>query len=392
MPARWFGIRISLLYCFLFLGMGVQVPFLPLWLQDKGLSEGRIAAIVAAMIAVRIVTAPLGAFIADRYNNRRAIIIAGTGLSFAAYGLMTLMHGFWPILFVGIVAQAFFSPVVPLCETLAVEGSLRHHLDYGRLRLWGSLSFIGASLTAGAMLAHLPVASIIVMIAAGQGLLAAASLTLPREPKTPVHHDVGARLSLPDAARLLALPAFAVFMLAASLGQASHGLLYTFGSVHWDALGYGKPLIGLLWGVSVSTEIVLFFFSNGVVKRLGPVNLIALGTGGGVIRWLVMAGDPPVLLLFGCQALHALSFATVHLGTMHFIQRHVPSGQRNTAQGLYAAASGGAAMSAVMLASGPLYGALGGQAYFAMAAIAGTGLMLALRLRRLNPAARLAQG
>jgi PPP family 3-phenylpropionic acid transporter len=70
---------------------------------------------------------------------------------------------------------------------------------------------------------------------------------------------------------------------------------------------------------------------------------------------------------------------------MHFIQGNVPAGLRNTAQGIYAAVSGGIVMSSVMWLSGPLYGAYGGAAYFFMAGLSAAALVLALRLRRLSP-------
>ena len=387
MSARAFGFRISLVYAFLFLGMGVQLPFLPLWLKDKGLSDTEIAAIVAAMILIRIVAAPLGAFIADRNGSRRGVMIWSAAFCVLGYAAMARMQGFVPILLTGVAAQAFFSPIVPLAENMAVEGSLRHRLDYGRPRLWGSLSFIGGSLAAGAALGAVPVSGVIVMIVAGQALLALICLTLPPEPAAAPPRDNAGRLRIADALRLFALPSFVLFVAAASLGQASHGLLYTFGSVHWHDLGYGEPVIGLLWGISVATEIVLFFFSDRAVKRFGPANLVILGTAGGLLRWLVMAGDPPLWLLIPSQALHGLSFSAVHLGTMHYIQRAVPQGLRNTAQGVFTATSGGLVMGAAMLASAPLYDAFAGLAYLAMAALSAAALGFALKVRRVSPTA-----
>jgi PPP family 3-phenylpropionic acid transporter len=100
-----------------------------------------------------------------------------------------------------------------------------------------------------------------------------------------------------------------------------------------------------------------------------------------------MGFDPPAVLLFPLQVLHAASFALTHLGTMYFIQDNVPPGMRNTAQGIHAAASGGIAMAGIMWLSGPLYGYYGGAAYFFMAGLSALALALALRLRRLSPTA-----
>ena len=384
MPARRFSLQLSLFNIFLFLGMGVQLPFLPLWLKYKGLEAGEIGIVIAAMTAIRVVAAPLGAFIADRYGNRRRVIAVSALVSFAGYVVMANVEGLWTILAAALMASAFFAPVAPLAEGMAVEGSAAHGLIYGRIRLWASLSFLLGSLISGALLETVPIGSVIHLIAGAQGLLAvAAALLLPVDPARHRHKE--SRLRAGDAVTLAATGSFALFIAAVSLGQASHGLLYSFGSVHWDQLGYGKLAIGILWATAVMTEVTIFAFSNRPVARFGAATLIATGIAGGLLRWTIMGFDPPGWLLFPVQALHAASFALTHLGTMHFIQDRVPAGLRNTAQGIYAAASGGIVMSSVMWLSGPLYGAYGGAAYFFMAGISAVALVLALRLRRLSP-------
>jgi PPP family 3-phenylpropionic acid transporter len=102
----------------------------------------------------------------------------------------------------------------------------------------------------------------------------------------------------------------------------------------------------------------------------------------------MMALEPPLLLLFLAQSLHAGSFGLTHLGTMHYIRESIPDGMRNTVQGLYSALSGGILLSATMWAAGPLYGAMGGLAYVVMAACSVLALALALILRRVSPIAR----
>lgn len=386
MPARQFSVRLSVFNLFLFLGMGVQLPFLPLWLQYKGLAAGEIGIVIAAMTAIRVVAAPLGAFIADRYGNRRRVIAVSALVSFAGYIVMANAGGLWAILAAAVMASAFYAPVGPLAEALAVEGSAAHGLVYGRIRLWASLSFLLGSLVSGALLETVPVGSVIHLIAGAQGLLAvAAALLLPADPAQ--HRQQESRLGAVDVITLVATGSFALFIVAVSVGQASHGLFYGFGSVHWDHLGYGKLMIGTLWATAVMTEVVLFAFSARPVARYSAATLIAAGVAGGLLRWTIMGFDPPTWLLFPAQALHAASFALTHLGTMHFIQDKVPAGLRNTAQGIYAAVSGGIVMSSIVWLSGPLYGAYGGAAYFFMAGFSAVALALALRLQRLSPKA-----
>jgi PPP family 3-phenylpropionic acid transporter len=385
MSARLFNLRLSAFNAVLFLGSGIQLPFLPLWLKAKGLSESEIALVVALMVAIRIVAIPLGTFIADATGRRRSIIILSAFGTFAAYVALHFMTGFVAILFLALLAAALLSPIMPLAEVLAIEGSTHYGIDYGRIRLWASLSFLMGSLIAGALLEVVPVQFVILLIAAAQGLGALVTLVLPPDQaiKKAPPRPIGRVASM----AVFTSGAFVIFMAAASIGQASHGLLYAFGSVYFDSLGYSKLTIGELWAIGVITEILMFAFSNRFYKILGAVNLIMLGTFCGAVRWFVIGLEPPLAILFVVQMLHAGSFGLTHLGTMHFIHENVSENLRNTAQGLYAVLSGGILLSATMWSSGPLYGLLGGQAFFVMALYSMIAVGLALILARVSPRA-----
>ena len=386
MSSRNFSLRLSAFNAVLFLGSGIQLPFLPLWLKAKALSESEIALVVALMVAIRILAIPLGTFIADATGRRRSIIVISAFGTFAAYSALHFASGFGPILILALLASALLAPIMPLTEVMAIEGSAHYGIDYGRIRLWASLSFLLGSLIAGALLEIVPVAFVIALVAAAQGLGAVMALVLPA--------DRGSVKTAPQPLSMAAVlgavtsGVFVIFLAAASIGQASHGMLYAFGSVYFDDLGYSKFTIGELWAIGVVTEIVMFAFSGRFHKAFGAVGLIMLGTACGAIRWFVIALEPPLAILFIAQMLHAGSFGLTHLGTMHYIREHVPENMRNTAQGLFAVLSGGILLSATMWSSGPLYGLLGGQAFFVMALYAAMGFGLAVILARVSPTTR----
>jgi len=385
MSSRNFSLRLSLFNAVLFLGAGIQLPFLPLWLKDRGLSDAEVALVVGLMMAVRIIGIPFGTFIADLAQRRRAVIIACTFGATAAYLVLNVVAGFWPILICGMLAAALLAPVVPLTEVLAVEGRAHYGLDYGRIRLWASLSFLSGSVAAGALLEIIPMHAVILLIAGAQGAGALFSLLLPQDRAVRGARHVPVRFSAVFAT--LAGGSFLVFLLAAGLGQASHGFLYAFGSVHYEALGYSKFTIGKLWAVGVLAEVLMFAFSNRFYRALGSVRLIMLGTALAALRWLVTGFEPPLLVLFAIQTLHAASFGFTHLGTMHFIRERVPENMRNSAQGFYSMLSSGVLMSTTMWASGLLYGALGGGAYFVMAGYAALAFGFATILKLISPRA-----
>lgn len=387
MTARIFGIRISIAYGLMMMGSGVQLPFLPLWLSAKGMDTASIAGIIAGMMAVRVLGAPLFAWIADHFGNRKLVIQLCAGFAFAAYLLLAISNGFGPITMMALIAAFMFAPVFPLTEGFSVDGSAAHGLDYGRLRLWASVSFLVGSLASGALLTVLDPLTTAWLIAVAQGLAFLATLLLPDEPDVE-EEEIFDPAKLSGVKELLFASSFPLLMVACGLAQASHGMLYTSSSLHWTALGFNSFDIGLLWTVAVSCEVALLAFSNDLLMRLGPTRLLVIGLLGSILRWVIMAYFSSYGMNMVGQALHAFSFAAAHLGTMYFIRRMVPTDIRNRAQGLYSALSGGVLMSSTAWASGYFYTSVGAQAYYAMALVAVASLLMVLMVLRFSPRVR----
>jgi PPP family 3-phenylpropionic acid transporter len=390
---RFFAARVSLLFAAIFVVAGTNLPFLPVWLDWAGLGPREIAIITATPLFVRVAVTPAIAFAADRAGDHRRFLIGLSWAGLAALVVLAQSREFWAILACTVAFAAAWTTVMPLTETVAMSGVKAAGLDYGRMRVWGSLSFIAASLVGGWVVERLGAGSAIWLVVAGAALTTAAAHALAR----PI--GLGRlkaatsppRLSLAEAVGLLGSRTFLIFLVAAGLVQAAHAVFYTFGTLHWRDLGLSTGWSGALWAISIVAEVALFAYSAAVVRRIGPVELIALGAGAAVVRWLAMGFDPPLALLVPLQLLHALTFGATHVGAMHFIGRAVPQVQAGTAQALYASVTGGIAMGGAMLLAGPLYATYAGQAYWAMAALAAVGLIASLVLLKAKPRAVLLQ-
>jgi PPP family 3-phenylpropionic acid transporter len=174
-------------------------------------------------------------------------------------------------------------------------------------------------------------------------------------------------------------PSFVMVIVAASLIQSSHAVYHGFAALDWAGKGLDGISIGLLWALGVVSEIVLFALAQRLPAAIGPVELIGIGALGAVMRWAVMALDPPLAALPFLQCLHALTFGATHLGTIAFLTRTVPARVAATAQGDLAVVQGIVTASATG-ASGVLYAAYGDLAYTAMAASAGAAGLVVIAL------------
>lgn len=357
------SLRLSLFYASLCLFGGVQLPFFPVWLESKGLDAKDIGIIIAATMFLRMVAGPLFALVADRLGDRRRVVIALSWASLGSVSLFLVTDGFWQIFIVSLTMMTLWASISPLIEAIALAAAREQGVDYGRVRLWCSVTFIVGSSGTGWLLGFsAPSIIILCFIAAILANLAGAYLLareLPRHRKRPPSGN-----PFKGLIAILRQPVFMLGITTASVIQASHAVYYAFGTLNWQQQGYSDTTIGLLWGVGIVAEITLFAFSAKVVARVGAVHMLTIGALAAVVRWGITGLNPPLLVLFPLQALHALTYCAAHLGAMHFITHATPRSLAATSQSLYAALSAGVIMGGMTLAAGSLYQAYGAHAYW----------------------------
>ncbi|MGE5547500.1 MAG: MFS transporter [Solirubrobacterales bacterium] len=378
MSAGGAAFRLSVYYAALFAAVGVHLPFWPVWLAAKGLTPAEMGWLAAATYLAKVTVNPVVGHVVDRRGDRRLPMLALAGGATLCFLLFAVTDGFWPILGVTMLALGLWGGVMPIGDSLAMMAVARFRLDYGRIRLWGSLSFIVAATLVGRLLVDAPPSVLMGLVAGGLGVMALACVGLP-------DLRIDSRKGTPPAPLrpLLSSRPYLLFVAAAALNQAAHTVYYAFATLHWKAAGVADDTIGLLWSEGVLAEIVLFAFSGAAVRRLGPGGLLVTAGLGGVLRWLVLGSSTALPLLVGAQLLHAATFGCAHLGAMHFLQRAIPTGLSARAQTLYATVATGIVPGLMSPFTGWLFQGLGGSAFLVMAgfSLAATGLAWAVMRR-----------
>jgi len=255
--------RLSLLYAAVFLIVGVQAPFLSVWLRDRGLDLTAIGLVLAAPRVLQFLALPLLTKWADHRGQIVRMLLISSVLMALIFSALLVVSGVTAILvLVGLLfcAQAGAIPLVdvltfaiyrprdrapPHLFDAAGDASARP-FDYGAIRKWGSVAFIAANLVGGLILSLTSLATMNVLltwtavIAAVAALYAAPLDALAKPAPAP-----GASLDGEHAPMLLAL-----VIAAAAIIQASHVLLLSFGSIHWSRAGYSNAFIGAAWAMN----------------------------------------------------------------------------------------------------------------------------------------------
>lgn len=141
---RW----LALGYFTYFFSYGIFLPFWSVWLEGLGLTPETIGLLLGAGLIARFLGSLL---IAPRVSDPSRLISA---LRILALLTLVFALAFWAgtnvawLMVVMVGFNLFFSPLVPLTDALANTWQKQITMDYGRVRLWGSVAFvIGSALT-----------------------------------------------------------------------------------------------------------------------------------------------------------------------------------------------------------------------------------------------------
>jgi PPP family 3-phenylpropionic acid transporter len=384
---RGLAARLSLMQAANFAGIGLYLPFFPVWLSAQGLSDRQIGLALALGMVVRMLAAqPVAAF-GDRKPGAVRILIALQLASAAAYAVLMALQSPAAII-AGSVAVALISAgVIPLGDYL-VGAQVRRDgaLDYARIRLWGSVSFLIVSIGGGMLLARAGASAIPLGLIACCLAAALAARLVPEPPaEAPADAAASGPAAAPERARLLWL-----LIIASALVNASHAAIYGFGSLHWRGIGIADTMIGALWAAGVVAEIAVFWLLGPTVARSLRNAMLALAASAlvAMLRFglLPLAADPASILAL--QLTHAVTFGAQHMAVIAIASALAPAGRRALIQGRISAANA-CLMGVVTLGSGYLYEAAGPAVFVAMVPVAAAGLAITLAAmalaRRLPP-------
>jgi MFS transporter, PPP family, 3-phenylpropionic acid transporter len=329
-------------YALLYGAFGMQSPFVPALLRERGLQAQDIGLVLAAAMVVRVLAGPVVAHAADRLR-RHTLILCGCAL-FAALASISylLTHSLVGLLCVALLHAAMLGPIAPISDALAATAARASRLgtgrrfDYGWLRTAGSASFALGTLMSGwqSSAAGLPAA----MWTSGALLVlgSAVALLLPNLPLARSRAARPGATMLRDGVLLLRLPVYRRMLVTAALLEGSHALHDSFSVIRWRSAGIDFFTISALWSEPVFAEVVVFLLIGPwLVRRLGPNGSMALAAGAGVLRWTVAAFTTSLGLLACIQPLHGLTFSLFHLAAIRLIVAVTPVRLAATAQAVY---------------------------------------------------------
>ena len=377
--------RLSGFYFFYFALLGATAPFLALYFDHLGFSAARIGELIAIPMLMRCLAPNLWAWLADRTQQRLAIVRFGAICTLLSFALIFLGQSFAWLALIMVLHAFFWHAILAQFEVITLAHLGERSERYSQLRLWGSVGFMLVVVGFGYLfdqvgLDYYPWAILAVM----SGFII-SSFWVPAQPVT-----LNVKTDLPQAIthepRITSMRPIVAFLACVTLMQLSHGPYYTFLTLHLIDLNYSRTVIGWLWALGVLAEIGLFVIMPWLLRRVRLKRIILISLVLAALRWWLLGfyADTLMVLLF-VQILHAATFGSFHAAGIHFVQRYFAAHKQGQGQGLYVSFSGvGGALGA--LYAGYTWQAFGASLTFALASVIAVlaALLVVLGLRSIE--------
>ena len=356
--------RLSRFYFFYYFFVGSFVPYWGIYLQSENFSPSSIGILLSLFQISRIVAPNFWGWLADHTGHRVKWIKLTSFLGLIGFIGIFWAKGFFWIFLVMLALSLFTSSTLPLAESLTLAHLATTDGHYSRIRLWGSIGFIVASLFLGYLIDLQGINILLWVLLITQAIIFFLSNTIPEAKE--IHHKKN-DLSI---WKIIKTPSVVALLIGCTLMVSAHGVLYNFYSIYLKEHGYSSATIGWLWAVGVICEIFIFMLMPKILRRYSLKTILLMSLFLGVIRFILIGASPDQFyLLLIAQMFHAATFGSFHAASIEVIAYFFKGRNQSRGQAIYNSVAYGIGGTIGGLGGGYLIQYLGGQLGFMIAAI-----------------------
>ena len=356
--------RLSRFYFFYYFFVGSFVPYWGIYLQSENFSPSSIGILLSLFQISRIVAPNFWGWLADHTGHRVKWIKLTSFLGLIGFIGVFWAKGFFWIFLVMSALSLFTSSTLPLAESLTLAHLATTDGHYSRIRLWGSIGFIVASLFLGYLIDLQGINILLWVLLIAQAIIFFLSNTIPET------QDIQHKTNDLSIWKIIKTPSVIALLIGCTLMVSAHGVLYNFYSIYLKDHGYSSGAIGWLWAVGVICEILIFMAMPKILQRFSLKAILLMSLFLGVIRFILIGASPDHLyLLFIAQIFHAATFGSFHAASIEVIAYYFKGRNQTRGQAIYNSVAYGIGGTIGGLGGGYLIQYLGGQLGFMIAAI-----------------------
>ncbi len=316
-------------YLLFFAGVAPLFSFLVLYYTGQGLSGSEIGVLMGIGPLIGIVAGPLWGGLADSIRRHRLVLsiaMLGNVLAIFCY---PFAHTFLAFFALAVLQAIFGGPIIPLVDhaTISMLGDQKE--QYGRIRMGGTVGYLLAALSMGAIVTLYGLLWIfwfycaVLLIA----LLAAQRMQFSQKPSEGSFTG-GVRELLSDRKWIL----FLIIVFVAGSGSAT---INSYFFLYLEKIGTSDLWKGLALAIATIAELPALFFANRFLKKFKSRGLLTLGLVGTAVRSLLLGVIGVPWMALTVQLMQAVTFPILLVAGVSYADENAPAGMGATAQGIF---------------------------------------------------------
>ncbi len=321
--------------------IGLTFPFLPVYFSSIGLSDSKIAILLAIPPLVMLVTGQLVGYLTDIHMNQKSVLALLCLFGAGVYAFFPFVRGFPGLMVLMTLHSIALRPCISLANSLVLatsDGERR----FGLLRSLGSVSFVVASTLVGVIADGDAGNGLAWMFPMGVAVNLVAAATAMTLRDVPMGH--GKRVAGNESVsfwavqrEILSEPIVRVFLAFTLVSQLGHGAGVMFQSrliTAPDMIGGGNVDVAIAMNIGAVAEIVVFLFFNRILARVRLMPLFLIAVLAQVVRWGAIWAVPELWVVHATNVLHIFTFGLMHICTVVLINRETAPHLRASGQAL----------------------------------------------------------
>jgi MFS transporter, PPP family, 3-phenylpropionic acid transporter len=347
MKLKSIKLNLLIVYFLAYGALACYFPFLAIYFKSRELTYIQTGIAFSIISLVSIIVQPLMGYLADKYLNKNKIVLINMFACSLLIYLYIFANGFYSVALATIALIFFQGSIMSILDAYCYDISDKvPEVNYGQIRLMGSIGFAVLSLILGGLIQNF---DINISFFLYSGLFMVSALILSGIGFKSTLHSV--RPSTTDIFEVLKNYKFILFVLSVmvlNIAIQAHG---NYIAMLIEATGGNVANLGFVWFASALSEIPAFFFGAKLLKKYGEMNIYIISLVLYIFRMLLSAYSTSYNMVIAVQFMQSITYPLYLFATMQYINVIVPDKIR---------ASGITMLSSLGFGLGGLIGNLGG--------------------------------
>jgi MFS transporter, PPP family, 3-phenylpropionic acid transporter len=322
-------------YLWTFFGVGSLTPLLSVYMSEvEHFSGSQIGMIMSVGPIIMIFFQPIWGVVSD-VLNAPAKVLTVTSLLAGIFSLGYLFfHTYYWFLLIAIMVALFQSALIPISDSISLSYCNKVRVNYGTIRLFGSLGFGLAVFVMGRLS---EIDETVIFYSFFLSLTASAFLAfrLPREKAS------GNKKLLSGIKKLFTYNKFLLFLIITFLIFGPNLANNVYFGLFVENRGGSYTGIGIAFLIAVLSEIPFMRLAGNWIHRLGLLPIIAIAGGVSLSRWIFYFTEPNLYIIYVSAFLQGASVGLFIPAGLQYVRDITPSHMTATAITIYSAIGNG---------------------------------------------------